>query len=253
MQVLHGASAVRRGNPPWLPFFIRAATGGRPYRKLERSAQPLAALLLIGVALALLLRTTTPTASGTNAGDVDRILARMKNVLIVTRDRSDKPIQEFWIARQSGILVCKTQENCSLYDLPGGRKTTLELQTGSRTSARLSEEERDWARQIMAGYLRRVVAEVSEEVRLRPAGGEMSGGDRGLDVYELPLSPQARRAPLLSRRLVFIDRATGRPQELVSYRQKPGKNGWDLTARTTFSYPSQQEMDEIIRTLFPAE
>jgi len=249
VQVLHGPleAAVNAG-------------AGQPItalcpRKLGRSANSLAALaalVLVGVGLTLFLGTTIPTASGTNIGDVDKILARMKNVHIVKRDRQARTIQEFWMARPS-ILVTKTMENCVLYDLADDRKRTLDLRTGARTSERLSADDRDEARQFMAGYLRRVVAEVAPDTKLHRAAGEIdSGADQALDVYEMPLSPRARNAPLRSRRLVYIDRATGRPQKMESYREKLGKDGWDLGTTTAFIYLTEQEMDESLQTLFPA-
>jgi hypothetical protein len=224
-------------------------------RKLERSAKPLAALVLIGVALIMLLRTTTPTASGTNLGDVDKTLAKMKNVHIVTREWPAGVAQESWIARPSNILVRKTGDNCVLYDLARDLRRTLNLRTGVRTSERLSPNDpgREGARQFMASCLRDLVAEVSSDASLRPAEGERaSGADKGLDVYEVRL-PQTRNSPPPSRRLVYIDRATGRPQRMESYRPVPGADPEDATTIMIFEYPTGPEMDEILQTLFPAE
>ncbi len=248
VQVLHSESEAA-GEA--LAARAALATG---LRKLERSAKPVAALVLIGVALTLLLRTTTPTASGTNIGDVDKTLAKMKNVHIVTRDWEARPIQEFWMARQSNILVSKTTENCVLYDLAHDRRRTLDLQTGVRTSERLSPVDRDGARQFMAGYLRRMVTEVAPDTKLRPAAGEIdSGAGTAFDVYELPSSPRARNSPLRGRRLVYIARATGLPQRIEFSRQKPREDGRGLVTTTVFTYPTEQEMDKSIQALFPAK
>jgi len=250
VQVLHSESEAA-GNARAAQ--TAPATG---LHKLGRSARPLAtlaALVLVGVSLTSLLRTTSPTASGTNLGDVDRTLAKMKNVHIVTRDWEAQPIQEFWMARPSNILVSKTTENCVLYDLAHDRRRTLDLQTGVRTSERLSPIDRDGARQFMAGYLRRMVTEVVPDTKLRRAAGEIdSGAGPALDVYELPLSPRARNAPLRSRRLMYIDPATGLPQKMEFSRQKLRAEGWGLVTTTVFSYPTDQEMNESIQALFPA-
>jgi hypothetical protein len=249
VQVLHSESEAAGDERP-----ARAAPATGLY-KLGRSAKPLAALaalVLVGVGLTSFLRTTTPTASGTNFGDVDKALAKMKNVRIVTRDWQAKPIQEFWIARPSSILVSKTGDNCVLYDLAHDRRRTLDLQTGARTSE-LSPIDCDGARQFMAGFLRRMVTEVAPDTKLHRAAGEIDRGGQALDVYELPLSPRARNSPPRSRQLVYIDRTTGLPQRMESYHQEPGKDTGELVAAMDFTYPLDQEMSESIQALFPTQ
>ncbi len=219
VQVLHRASEATgeaRG--------VRAAlvTG---LRKLERSAKPLAALVLVGVALTMLLRMTTPTASGTNLGDVYKLLARTRNLHIVKSDRRAGVIEESWIAGQSKILVRKTKEYCVRDDLALNRKRILNLQTGVYTSERLSPDEygAQRARQFMAGCLKDLLEGISSDTRLRLDEDEMSSSaDKGLDVYELRVPPPARKSSPPSRRLMYIDRATGRPQKMEYYRQVPG-------------------------------
>ena len=264
VQVLHGPgdAAVAAHATPAAPSVA--------LRGLRRSVRPLAtaALVLVVIVLAALLRTTTPTASGTNIGDVDKTLAKMKNVHIVTRDRNDKVIQEFWMARQSSVLV-KTGENYVLYDLANDRRRTLDLQTGERTSERLSPDECKWARQIKAGYLRQMVAEITPDRKLQRAAGEIdSGAGQAFDVYELPLSPAARNAPLgstqpgaaetrnppeRSRGRMYIDRATGLPQGMKFYRQRFGDGLGDPVMTKVFTYPTGPAMEEEIRALFPPQ
>jgi ketosteroid isomerase-like protein len=254
VQVLHGESEAA-----WGARAARTAlaTG---LRKLERSAKPLAALaavVLVGVGLTSFLRTTTPTASGTNLGDVDRMLARMNNVhIVVTGDWESKPIQEYWIARKSRILLSVTGENYVLYDFAQDLRRTLDLQTDERTLERLRPDDvgAKRARQFMEGYLRRVVTEVTPDTKLYRADREIdSGAGQAFDVYELPLSPQARKSPPPTRWLVSIDRVTGLPHEMVSSRQMPGKDGRHLRTTTAFFYLTEQEMDESLQALFPAQ
>ncbi|MCL5282972.1 MAG: hypothetical protein M1376_24065 [Planctomycetes bacterium] len=265
VQVLHSESkAVGDAHTPRTAL----ATG---LRKVGRAAKPLAALVLLGVTLTTLLRTTTPTASGTNLGDVDKTLAKMKHVYVVACDWQARPTEEFWIAR-SKILVHKTGENCVLYDLAHDRRRTLNLQTGACTSEQLSPDDGglDGARRFMEGFLRRMVTQATPDTRLRPAEGQMpSGIDKGLDVYELRSAPQERnssldsialaatgaKSPPASRWLVCIDPTWGLPRMIVSQRQTLGKDGWDpmKTTTTAFSYLTEQEMEESLQKLFPPE
>jgi len=226
-------------------------------RQLGRFAKPLAAaaaLVLVMITLGSFLRMTASTASGTNVGDIDRALARVKNVHFVVQDRDGELVQEFWIARRASVLVQRRVEDCILYDLARGRKRTIDLQTGSRASARLSQIERDGSRQLMASCLRDLVAEVSSGAELRPPAGEIgSGAGEGISVYELRPPPRARNAPLRVRRLVYLDSATGLPQRMEYYHQMPRAGGWSVAITTTFTYPTEEKMNDAIQALFPAE
>ncbi len=248
VQVLHGESEAAADAP------AAPATSATCLRR--RSAKPLAALaalVLIGIALSLLVRTTTPTASGTNIDDVDKTLANVRNIHIVVRDRQAKLVQEFWIDRRSGVLVKRTGDECVLYDLALERKRTRASQTGPGAFEKLDEDASNWARQFMASCLRDLVTGVSPDARLRPAeGGISSKADRGLDVYELPLSPRARSSPLRDRRLLYLDRATERPQRMELYRPVRGADPEAPATTTIFTYPTRPEMDTVIDALFPA-
>ncbi len=234
----------------------RAALATR-LRKLERSAKPvaaLAALVLVGIGLTSLLRTTTSTASGTNVGDVDKMLAKVKYVHIVTRDWQAGVIEESWIAHHPKILVRKTKEYCVLDDLADGRRRILNLQTRVYTSERLSRDNRDRAQQVVAGCLRDLLEGISSDTKLRLDEEEMSSGaDNGLDIYELRVPPRAGNSSLPSRRLVCIDRATGLPKEMKLYRRVPGADPKVPTTTWIFTYPTGPEMDEVLQMRFPAE
>jgi hypothetical protein len=250
VQVLHGPSdAAVEGQTD------RAAPAAG-LRGLRRSARPLAALValvLIVAGLASILRTTGSTVVGTNLGDVDKTLAGVKNIRIVVRDQNAGVTQEFWIARRSNSLVTKTGEDYVLYDLGHDRIRTLASQTAPRVSAQLSGLDPGKARRLMANCLRDLMTGVSPDTELRRAAGEIDGGvPEGLDVYELPSSPQAGDSPLRSFRLVYIDRATRLPQKMELYRYKRGEDRGDPVTTTIFTYPTGQEMDSAINALFPA-
>ena len=225
---------------------------------LRRSAKPLAALaalVFVVIVPAWLLRTTGSTASGTDVSDVDKALAGVKNVHIVTRDREDRLVQEFRIARGSRVLVDTTANRCVLYDLAHNRQRTIESQTGpgASTPTRLSKVEAEEVRQLMASCVRHVLTGISPDTKLRPATGEIDGGvQKGLDVYELPSSSRARTSPVRDRWLVYLDPATGLPQRMEFYRQRLGQDRGDPVTTTIFTYPTEQEMDAAIEALFPA-
>ncbi len=254
VEVLHRESQAARDAP------ATCTTSSSDLRGLRRSAKPLAtlaAVVLVMIALATLLRMTAPTATATNIGDVDNTLAGAENIHIVVRHRQAGIVQEYWIAHRSNILVKRTvtatAESYVLYDLGHNRERTFTPQSGPGASERVEKIDLDWARSFMASCLRDLLKGISADAKLRPAEGQISSeADKSLDVYELPLSPRAANSPVRDRRLVYLYRATGLPQRMEFYRQVPGADPEDPTTTTIFTYPTEPEMDGVIQTLFPA-
>jgi hypothetical protein len=251
VHVLHGesGSAADRSDSP--------AARTTPARGFGRSAGSLARVAVIAVAavgLALLLRMTAPTASGTNVGDLLKVLEKAQNIHVVTTDQSAKPIQEFWIARRSNRLVNRTTQECTLYDLGHDRKRTIEPQTGAIVSVKPSRIERHWARKVMASCLGDVLERVALNTELHyPTDGVGSGGLEGFDLYELVLPRHTGNSLLRTRWWAYIDPVTGLPQQTEIYRQRPPEYRWGLVTTTAFTYPTEQEMDNSIQALFPAQ
>jgi hypothetical protein len=97
------------------------------------------------------------------------------------------------------------------------------------------------------------VTEVAPDAELHRAGDQVdSGTGQALDVYELPSSQRAEDAPVRSYRLVYIDRASGRPQKMELYRHKPGEDRGEPLITTIFTYPTDQEMNSALQSFFPA-
>jgi hypothetical protein len=251
VHVLHGesGSAADRSDSP-----AARATRGRGFGRSAGSLTRVAVIAVAAVGLAMLLRMTAPTASGTNVGDMLKVLEKAQNIHVVITDQGAKPIQEFWIARRSNRLVNRTAQECALYDLDHDRKRTIEPQTGAIVSARLGTIERNWARKVMASCLGDVLERVAPNTGLHhPTSDAGSGGVEGFDVYELELPRDTGNTPLRTWWRVYIDPLTGLPQKTEIYRQGPREYRPGLLTATVFAYPTEQEMDNRIQALFPAQ
>jgi hypothetical protein len=228
------------------------ATGRRRHRVSGGSLARIGACLVVLFGLALLLRTTAPTASGTNLGDMLRTLEQAPNIHVVTKYRSGTTTQEYWIARRANRLVHRLTEGLVLIDLNDDHKRTIDARTGALVSARLSKIERDWARQIMAGCLENVLERISPDARLHhPAGAVAPGDGEGVEVYELILPRQTENPRLRTRWWVYIDPATGLPQRTEVHRKGSLQGPWNLVTATSFTYLTDEEMDNSLRALFP--
>ena len=269
VQVLHGASGcgagpgTRRRHSTFSSGPEDSPVGPPPEEKAECPLFPArhlarAAVVAVAVAALLMFRwVNAPTASGTDVGDLLKTLAKVRSIHVLTMDRNDKPIREFWVAYRSNRLVTRTAERCVLYDLDRGRTRTIEPAAGVSPPVKLSKTEYDGARRLMANCLRDVMARVSPDAKLHPPTGDLGGQTvENLDVYETTWLSRTGSLPLHSGWRVYIDPARGLPQKTEFYRERPGATRgathWGLVTTTVFTYPTEQEMDRDIETLFPA-
>jgi hypothetical protein len=218
------------------------------------------ALVAVGLAALLLLRwANTPTAFGTGIGALLKPLAEVRSVHIVSTYRNNKqPTQQFWIAYHSNRLVVNGGEHFDLYDLNHNcvRKTERGMRAGP--PVRLSKVQWDGTRRLVGNYLRDVMMCVSPDTKLPPS---MVNPNRetteNLDVYETTWLSHARSRSLQNKQRVYVDPATGLPQKMELYREMHDKarggTSWDLLTTTVFTYPTEQEMDREIETMFPAQ
>ena len=211
-----------------------------------------AAIAVASIALALLLRTTVLTASGTLAGDVLKAFAKAENVRVVVTNPMAGVVEEFWLARRSGRLVHKTARECVLFDLAHNRKRLIEPPAGTSVTARLDAAEHNRVRAIVATGLVEALERLSPDTKLdQPTDDTSAGTGENLDVYEIP--PLSATSPLSRRYLAYIDPATRLPQRTELYQQRPRQSQWYLVTTTVFTYPTDQETNEAIQALFPAQ
>ncbi len=245
---------VHAGSGAWDP------NGSQPIpsvsvRNLQGPAASFARMAVVGivvVALGTLVRTTVPTASGTNVGQVRTAVEKAPNIQVVAMDQSG-PVQELLIARRLDRLVNRTTQECTVYDLKQDLKRIIGPQTGIGAPTKLSKFEHDQAKHLMAGCLLDVLERVSPHTKLHPpadSAGAQAGN--GLDVYELQSSQRAGDSLLRDRWWAYIDRATGLPRKTESYRWGPSYPKWRLTTTRVYTYPTDQEMEASINALLTA-
>lgn len=261
VQVLHGAAGTAddASNPEmaWAACApeIGPSAGSPQARKRGASHRELLArAAVIAVALTALPAfwwISTPTASGTNVGDVVKALAKVQSIRIVKTSRNAE--QESLIARRSNTLVTRTKRECVVYDLERRRMRTVEPGGGIGPPIKLNRDQYYRASDFVANCLRDVLSRVSPDAKLHPSAGEL-GTETGedLDIYEMTWAARAGSLSVRNGWKVYIDPATGLPQRTEFYRKGPGATQWELLTTTVFTYPTDQEMDRSIQAFFPA-
>ncbi len=228
----------------------------RSLRRLQGPVASLARVAVIGtviVALATLVRTTVPTASGTSIGQVRKAVEKAPNVHVTVTDHLGKLVQEALIAHRSNRLVHRTPQGCVVYDVGRGLKQTIQPRAAIGATLEISKHERDWARQVMANCLLDVLERVAPDTPLHSA---VDCADKetgvGLNVYELQRSQRAEDSLVQDRWWAYLDPGTGLPRKMEFYRRRPSDREWQLKTTTTYTYPAEQEMDDSIRALLTA-
>ncbi len=249
VEVVHAGAAC---DPDGLRGISRACM-----HRLRRSAAPVARMAGVGivvVVLAALLRTTVPTASGTNVGQVRKAVDKAPNIRVVATNPQTGLVQELLIARGSDRLVHRTTIECALYDLKQDRKQIIGPQTGvGAPTTKLSKFEHDKARRLMANCLFDVLGRIAPDTQLHPSADNTgTETEKGLDVYELRRSQPAGKSLVHDRWRVYIDPATGLPRKTESYHRGPPDLEWRLVRTTVYTYPDEQEMHDSIRALLTA-
>ncbi len=228
----------------------------RALRRLQRPAASSARVAVLGlviIVLATLVRTTTPTASGTSVGQMRRAVEKAPNVHVTVTDHLGKLVQEALIEHRSNRLVHRTPQGCVVYDVGRGLKHTIQPQAGIGATLEISKDERNWAREVMANCLLDVLKRVALDTPLQSA---VDNADReagvGPNVYELQPSQRAKESLVRDRWWAYLDSGTGLPRKMEFYRWGPADRGWQLKTTTTYTYPTQQEMDARIQALLTA-
>jgi hypothetical protein len=268
VQVLHGDSGTAAdpgdSEMAWVPGTpeLEPSAGSLQGRKYGAwHWELLARATVVAIVLAALPAfwwIRTPTASGTDVGDMIKALAKVQSIRVVKTDRNAGPVQESLISRRSNTLVTKTKtktkRECVVYDLERRRMRTVGPEGQISPPTKLSRTEYYRASDFMANCLRDILSRVSPDAKLHASAGEL-GTETGedLDIYETTWAARAGDLSLRNGWRIYVDPATGLPQRTEFYRKRSGDAQWELLTTTVFTYPTDQEMDRSIEALFPAK
>jgi len=96
---------------------VKLRPASKKLRPLLKIAIPAAALIMLGVGLFF----NVPAAKGLGIEQIYRAIDAVKNIHITSFvPDKQKPVQEVWVARSSGLYVTKTENKCTLWDISAG-------------------------------------------------------------------------------------------------------------------------------------
>ena len=228
----------------------RRAPGASSRKPLTKVALAAAA----AVVLAILLPMHTPTASGTNVGEVLRCLENAPNVHVTTFFRHDtRPTDEMWIARHLRMLVLKTGDRYVLYDLKRRQKRELDPNAGLSAPIKLDDYEYGGSSLIMAACVGGPLATIAQDTRVRQMPDDTPDGLDRQVVYELASEKQTSGGIILFYRWRFVlDPATGLPHRIEFFVRESPEGEWELRTTKTFEYLTEPDMKDEIKAMVPA-
>ncbi len=205
--------------------------------------------------LVSLLFTTTPTASGTNIGDILKAIQRQPNVRVLSfRANHSEPFQIIYAARDLNVLLTETGNERTLFDFNERSKTMVDFDRGTYVSIQLTGRDYRRAREAMMGYVRNIFASIPSDTRLQVATDPADTSGSGTLVCEVTRTAHPsyydQDSAVSYRYRISIDRATKLPQRLDSFRNSPREGGgWKPSTFHIFEYVSERDVRDAIKAM----
>ncbi len=248
---------ARRGPAPGSADLPAARRPDAAHQSAGSRRISLAKIVFAAAAFALvsLLFTTTPTASGTNVGDILKAIQRQPNVRVLSfRANGPEPFQIICVARGLNVLLTESGNERVLFDFNERSKTTVDLDRGTYVSIPLAGPDYRGAREAMMGYARSIFAGIPSDTRLQAATDPADASGSRTLVYEVSTTAQTNyygeNSAVSYRYRISIDRATKLPQRLDSFRSSPREGSeWKLVTFYIFEYVSERDVKDAIKAM----
>jgi hypothetical protein len=208
-------------------------------------ALPVAAVLMVGIGLFF----NVHTAKGLAIEQIYRAIDTVKNIHISSFvPDNQKPVQEVWIARSSGLYIIKTGNECMLWNISDGVKKTKHLDTGTNEQTSLNSD-------ALAGIVTRIhgsldIMPFDKSSGIPPDAKwseitdfDHSDGVDNMKVYELKWSEKTLQG-LTSQRIwrVFTDASTDLPNKIQWFKQSESDPQPILESIMVLEYPGNEEI-----------
>ncbi len=198
------------------------------------------------------LMMNASTATGMSVRDLLRAVERAANVHVISRYGDlPQPSHEMWVARDPDMFAIRTGAECTVYDLGKRNKRVIRPDLGPGASVKLTRQEFDRGTTLMRESLGNIFGNALPDDNFSPAGDVPSDRPGGLwSVYELTQRYRTSSGvAMLYRWRVFIDPALQLPVRIECLHRDSEELPWRSAGVTTFTYPSETEMENEIRAL----
>ncbi len=218
-------------------------------KPLLKTAAAAAAVIFIAVALLL----NIPSAKAITLERIYKVFKKVKNVHITsfTAGRSE-PTQERWVSRTTNTYLLKTKKELVLWDTGNSIRKSKQVATGVIDTIPLSVDMVDEIKNKIAGFLGLVpfagLSVVPKDASWSPVAGESLEAAVDIETYDLTWAEKTRDdSDVTCKWRVFVDLKTALPQKTELYDKLPTDNEYTLRSVKVIEYPSDSEMQEVIK------
>lgn len=210
-----------------------------------------AAIILIGI----LILFSVPAAKAVDLSQIYKALEKVKNVCI-SRFVPDKaePIQRKWISLTLNVSVQKSKKQAVLFDLQNRVRKVKNLSTDSIEETTIAGD-----------FLAKVEKSITGSFGLMPFSGitnvpqgaqwnrvddkDIETPIPDTEAYDLTWNKKVPNTEFWKWR-VFVDATTNLPKRTEWYRKAAIENQYALVSATVVEYPSDSEIEVVIRSTF---
>jgi hypothetical protein len=224
---------------------VKLRPASKSIRPLLKIALPAAAMLMLGIGLFY----NVHTAKGLAIEQIYRAIDAVKNIHIsrLVPD-NQKPVQEVWIARSSGLYVIKTENECTLNDISSRIQKTKDLGTGIIKQTSLSSDALAGIVTQIRGSLHIMPFRTPSDIPADARWSEVT--DSGLavktsntKVYELSWARNAYDGSMTQKSWrIFTNTSTNLPQKIQWFKQSASDSEPVPESVMIIEYPGDEEI-----------
>jgi hypothetical protein len=223
---------------------VKLKSASNKLRPLLKIALPAAALIMLGAGLFF----NVHTAKGLAIEQIYRAIDAVNNIHISSFvPENQKPVQEVWIARSTGLYVIKTGNKCTLWDISAGMMKT-QYGTGAIGTISLSEDVMVNMKAKIHSSLDimpfRTPSDIPADAKWSEiADSELAVKTGNTKVYELSWAENTYDGSKIQRIWrIFTDASANLPQKIQLFKQLTSDPQPVLESIMIIEYPGNEEI-----------
>ncbi len=224
---------------------VRLKPASKSLRPLLRMGVAAAALIMLGIGLFYNIHT----AKGLPIAKIFSAVDAVRSIHITSFvPENQKPVQEIWIARSSGLYVLKTENECVLWNVSDGVKRTKDSGTGNIQQTSLSSDVVSDIATKIQDSLQIMPFRTPSDIPADAKWSEVTDSEQAVKtsntkVYELSWAEKIYGGSLIRRSLrIFTDTSTNLPQKIELFTQSAFSTEPILESIMIIEYPGDKEI-----------
>jgi hypothetical protein len=224
---------------------VKLKSASKNFRPLLKLALPIAAVLMVGIALFY----NVYTAKGLGIKQIYNTIDAVKNIHITSFvPENQKPVYEEWRSRSFGLYVLKQQNNCFLYNIYDHTRKAKNMITGKIEQTSLDNDAMDYFTSKISNSLSIMPFSSPSDIPAEAKWSEITVSDNAYNsgftkAYELSWPVNTSNDLVVQRKWrVFMDTSGNLPQKVQLFIQIESDPEPVLESFMIIDYPADEEI-----------